>query len=228
METHVLKISQIRLNGDNPRTITTDKFRKLIDSILVFPEMLNIRPIVVDGNMVALGGNMRCNALKSISKMGIEEITDRMQGVSDFTEKTVDEQKKLATYWAEWLDKPTAPVIIANGLTEDEKKQFIIKDNSSFGKWDYDLLANSWDGAKLGDWGIDVWDALPMPREEEKHDTTEREDDIISDEEIDGYGNEDRLKKIEVIIPNNLSDKADAIKAIIIESLYQYSDVKIK
>lgn len=44
----------------------------------------------------------------------------------------------------------------ADDLTEDEKKQFIIKDNSSFGDWDWDLLANEWDAEELEDWGIDL------------------------------------------------------------------------
>tara|TARA_Y100001973_G_C5158472_1_gene312189 strand:- start:710 stop:1288 length:579 start_codon:yes stop_codon:yes gene_type:complete len=42
-------------------------------------------------------------------------------------------------------------------LTEEQKKQFIIKDNASFGDWDWDLLANEWESSELKDWGIDVW-----------------------------------------------------------------------
>lgn len=42
-------------------------------------------------------------------------------------------------------------------LTEEEKKQFIIKDNSSFGDWDWDILANEWNNNELNEWGLDVW-----------------------------------------------------------------------
>lgn len=44
----------------------------------------------------------------------------------------------------------------ANELTEEEKKEFIIKDNSGFGEWDFDILANEWDTDKLVEWGVDV------------------------------------------------------------------------
>ena len=49
------------------------------------------------------------------------------------------------------------PIIVANELTEDEKQAFVIKDNLSFGEWDYDLLSNEWDSVELDDWGLDVW-----------------------------------------------------------------------
>ena len=49
------------------------------------------------------------------------------------------------------------PIIVANELTEDEKQAFVIKDNLSFGDWDYDLLSNEWDSVELDDWGLDVW-----------------------------------------------------------------------
>lgn len=49
------------------------------------------------------------------------------------------------------------PIIVADELTEDEKQAFVIKDNLSFGEWDYDLLSNEWDSVELDDWGLDVW-----------------------------------------------------------------------
>ena len=47
-------------------------------------------------------------------------------------------------------------------LTDEQKKQFVIKDNASFGDWDWDILANEWNNKDLLDWGIDVW----QPEEE--------------------------------------------------------------
>ena len=49
------------------------------------------------------------------------------------------------------------PVVKAEGLTKEQKKEFIIKDNVSFGEWDWDALANDWDAADLPDWGLEVW-----------------------------------------------------------------------
>ena len=112
-------IRQVRSNPDNPRFIKGDKFEKLVKSIREFPQMLELRPIVVNKDMVVLGGNMR---LKACEEAGIEQV----------------------------------PIIFADNLTEEQQKEFIIKDNSSFGEWDWDLLANEWDVDMLNDWGIDV------------------------------------------------------------------------
>ena len=59
-----MKIEDIKENPDNPRTIKKSKFRKLVNSINNFPQMLELRPIVVDENNVVLGGNMRLKALQ--------------------------------------------------------------------------------------------------------------------------------------------------------------------
>jgi hypothetical protein len=120
METQILKISEIKLNPNNPRLIKDDKFKKLVKSIQDFPQMLNIRPIVVNSDMIILGGNMRFKACK---EAGLKEI----------------------------------PVIIAKDLTEDQQKEFLIKDNTSGGEWDWDMLANEWEPELLDEWGLDVW-----------------------------------------------------------------------
>lgn len=113
------KLSDIKLNPNNPRLIKDDKFKKLVKSIQDFPEMLDIRPIVVNADMVILGGNMRFKACK---EAGLKEI----------------------------------PVIIADNLTEEQQREFLIKDNTSGGEWDFEMLANEWDVEQLEEWGLDV------------------------------------------------------------------------
>ena len=115
-----VKISKVKGNPSNPRIIKNDKFKKLVKSIQEFPEMLKLRPIVVDEDFMVLGGNMR---LKASKEAGLKEV---------------------------WID-------IAEGLTEDQKKEFIVKDNVGFGEWEWDMLANEWDSVKLTEWGLDVW-----------------------------------------------------------------------
>ena len=115
-----VKISKVKGNPNNPRIIKNDKFKKLVKSIQEFPEMLKLRPIVVDEDMMVLGGNMR---LKASKDAGLKEV---------------------------WVE-------VAEGLTEEQKKEFIVKDNVGFGEWDWDMLGNVWDNAKLGEWGMDVW-----------------------------------------------------------------------
>lgn len=120
METIRVKITDIKNNPNNPRIIKDDKFKKLVQSIKDFPKMLEIRPIVVNSDMIVLGGNMR---LKASKEAGIKEVS----------------------------------IIIADNLTEDEQRQFIIKDNVAGGEWDWDMLANEWNSEELSDWGLDVW-----------------------------------------------------------------------
>ena len=116
----LIKISQVKSNPNNPRLIKNDKFKKLVKSVQDFPEMLELRPIVVDEDMIVLGGNMR---LKASKDAGLKEV---------------------------WIE-------VAEGLTEEQKKEFIVKDNVGFGEWEWDMLANEWDSVQLAEWGLDVW-----------------------------------------------------------------------
>jgi len=113
-----VKVTEVISNANNPRLIKDDKFRKLVKSIQEFPDMLNVRPLVVNKDMVVLGGNMR---LKAIKEAGIKEINIEI---------------------VDW--------------SEDKQKEFIIKDNASFGEWDWSDLANNWDSEELTDWGVDI------------------------------------------------------------------------
>jgi hypothetical protein len=124
MKTQKVKISEVKMNPNNPRVIKDDKFSKLVRSIQEFPKMLDIRPIVVNSDMIVLGGNMR---LKACKEAGLKEV----------------------------------PIILADNLTEDEQKQFIIKDNVGFGEWDWDMLANEWEPELLQNWGLEVWKPAP-------------------------------------------------------------------
>ena len=127
-----VKISKVKGNPSNPRIIKNDKFKKLVTSIKEFPEMLKLRPIVVDEDMIVLGGNMR---LKASKDAGLKEV---------------------------WIE-------VAEGLTEEQKKEFIVKDNVSFGEWEWDMLANEWDSVEITDWGLDVWQNEDDIKEEENN-----------------------------------------------------------
>lgn len=192
MEVQLIKLNKIKVNDKNPRTITEDKLRRLIESILVFPKMLAIRPIVVDDKGVALGGNMRTRALKEIKKIGRDGIPERLQKIRQYANKTQEDKNELLAFWDAWFNIDTVPVIQADTLTEEEKREFIIKDNSSFGAWDWDVLANEWESEQLDDWGVDVWQPQQL-------DNTSSNDDVFNlPEELDGVDiNPDDLPKIE-------------------------------
>ena len=192
MEVQLIKLSKIKVNDKNPRTITEDKLRRLVESILVFPKMLMIRPVVIDDKGVALGGNMRTRALKEIKKLGHDGLQARLQQIRQFNNKPVEEQNEIIQHWEAWFKSDTVPVLYADTLTEEEKREFIIKDNSSFGAWDWDALANEWDAEELDDWGVDVWQPQQL-------DNTSSNDDVFNlPEELDGVDiNPDDLPKIE-------------------------------
>lgn len=101
-----LKITQIKVNGDNPRTITGDKFNKLINSILIFPKMLRLRPVVIDKMFVVIGGNMRTNALNEIAKMSADKLINRLENLPEYKERNAAERTTLCEYWRKWLKKP--------------------------------------------------------------------------------------------------------------------------
>jgi ParB-like chromosome segregation protein Spo0J len=119
MKTKIVKISDVKINPNNPRLIKDDKFAKLVQSIKDLPQMLDIRPIVVNSDMVVLGGNMR---LKACKEAGLKQV----------------------------------PIIIADNLTEDQQREFLIKDNVSGGEWDWQIIANDWDPQQLNEWGLNV------------------------------------------------------------------------
>jgi len=81
MKIEKIAINKIKLNPNNPRLIKDDKFAKLVQSIKDFPEMLEIRPIVVNDDMIILGGNMRFKACK---EAGLKEVSIiKVSGLSE-------------------------------------------------------------------------------------------------------------------------------------------------
>lgn len=155
MNTNELKISQIAENLSNPRSIEPEALERLVESILAFPKMLELRPIVVDEMNTALGGNMRVQALKKIAEMTAEQIKERLSAKKGFATKPAAEQEAILTYWSKWLRKKTAYVAKASELTESEKNQFVVKDNVSYGEWDTEGMRDI-DADLLQDWGIDI------------------------------------------------------------------------
>lgn len=149
----------MRANADNPRTISDEDKQRLVNSILEFPKMLKIRPIVIDKEGVILGGNMRHNALTQIAAMKADDIRAAIKGLRSSQERNADEVEKLIDQWAEWLKEPFAYIVEASTFTETERKEFVIKDNVYFGQWDWDALDN-FSQDDLQDWGVSTWGGL--------------------------------------------------------------------
>lgn len=152
-----VKLSKLKLNPKNPRRISEAKMNALIDSILIFPKMLALRPIVVDG-LVALGGNQRTKALKEIAKMDIATIRERLEAKKAWGRMTDEQKTEHLDYWTEWLKTKDVIIKDADTLTEEEKDEFTAKDNVQFGDWDLNEISKEWDVELLEDWGVEAWE----------------------------------------------------------------------
>lgn len=210
MDTKLTELSNVHVNKKNPRTISADKFKKLINSLLSLPKMLEIRPIAVDGKGVALGGNMRFRALSEIAKMTEDDLRTRLDTIRDVKKKTAAERKALLDYWVKWVAKPVVPVVDASTLTPAEQKEFIIKDNGDFGQWDYDALANEWNADDLNDWGVDVWQNKEVDEVFGASDTATPSNSPLSPEASEILANE-QDNDTPVDFGNNLPDELKGV-----------------
>ena len=117
MSAELISIKKIKPNPKNPRFIKDYKYKELLESLRTSFWMMEARPIVVDKNMVVLGGNQRLRACQELK----------------YKEAWVEDGSK-------W--------------TKEQQAEFIIKDNTHYGDWDYDMLANEWDQKNLQAWGV--------------------------------------------------------------------------
>lgn len=118
----MIELKQLNFYPDNPRIWIKKEMEKLKKSLVQFPKMMEIRPIVIDENKNILSGNMKKQAFL---ELGIFEIPE---------------------HW----------VKVVEGLTEEEKREFLIKDNTHYGNWDWEKVCNEWDEEPVEDWGLSV------------------------------------------------------------------------
>ena len=128
-----LKINEINLNEENPRTIKEVKFKKLVKSVKELPQMLDMRPIIVDEKRTILGGNMRYRACV---EAGLKEVP-----VFEYTKKH---------------HKTTDAYKIHKKTYKETCEEIVVKDNVSFGDWDWDMLGNGYSFNLLDDWSVDL------------------------------------------------------------------------
>ena len=121
-----MKISKLKNNPNNPRFIKDDKFEKLKKSISEFPEMMEKRPIVC-----------------------VTDVDGKLYPLGgNMRLKALQElgYKEISDNW----------ILLADEWTEEQRREFVIKDNVGFGEWDWEELANAWDSEQLDDWGLDL------------------------------------------------------------------------
>lgn len=117
VEVLTIGIDKLKPREDNPRKIHRKQYDELKKSLQEFPEMKQLREIIIDEDHAILAGTQRY-------------FVQRDLGYKDLLVKQV------------------------TGLTEKQKRQFIVKDNNHSGEWDTDIIANMWDAEELADWGV--------------------------------------------------------------------------
>jgi hypothetical protein len=121
-----MKISQLKPNPNNPRLIKDDKFKKLVTSLREFPEMMEKRPMVC--------------VTDTDGKLYPLGGNMRLKALKEIGYKEIPDN---------WI-------MLADEWSEEKRKEFVIKDNVSFGEFDWDTLANEWDVEELTEWGLDI------------------------------------------------------------------------
>lgn len=117
---YIAKIADLKKNDKNPRKINRTKYEELKQSLVEFPEMKQLREIIIDEDNKILAGHQRVYALE---ELGYEDVYVRQ----------------------------------VSGLTQDQKDEFMAKDNVHQGTWDTDIIANQWDTDKLEKFGVPVF-----------------------------------------------------------------------
>ena len=125
----MIPISKLKLNPTNPRTIKKDQLEKLKRSIKSFPEMMEKRPMVC--------------VTDEDGKLYPLGGNMRLRAIKEMGFKEIPET---------W-------VALADEWTEEQRREFIVKDNANLGDWNWDELQENWDLDLISEWGVDLeWD----------------------------------------------------------------------
>lgn len=151
-------IRKLKANPDNPRTMSEFMEGKLIESILVFPKMLELRPILINKDDVIIGGNGRVECLNKILELDDNEIEDYMFNQKKFRMATSEEQTALLAFWAKWKSKPVVPVRVLDDISAEEEKEILVKDNLHYGEDDIEIMKRHFEREAIGDYlGSVAW-----------------------------------------------------------------------
>jgi len=135
-----MKLTNLKSNPSNPRIIKDDKFKKLVKSIKDFPEMMDKRPIVC-----------------------VTDVDGKLYPLGG-------NMRLKALQELNFKEIPDSWVMLADNWTQEQRKEFIIKDNVGYGEWDWEDLANNWDEQLLTEWGLDIPNFEPEVLEAEEDD----------------------------------------------------------
>ena len=140
MKSAKILIDKLVPYADNPRKISDFMLGKLVESVLTFSEMLDLRKIVVDKGYVIIGGNQRYKALKKILDMSVEQIESALQSQRSYRDLPFQSQENILNKWLDWKSNPVVDVLVADDFSDLERSEFIVRDNTHFGDDDVSVI----------------------------------------------------------------------------------------
>tara|TARA_R110000823_G_scaffold218314_1_gene347575 strand:+ start:27 stop:674 length:648 start_codon:yes stop_codon:yes gene_type:complete len=126
-------INTIFAHPKNPRFIRSEKYLEQKQSIIETPEMMDLRPVLIDENNIILGGHQRWRACKELKWKDIPVI--------QYTREMHLKSESWTVYGKTY---------------EDVGAEVAIKDNTHYGEFDWNILANQWELDDLQKWGVNV------------------------------------------------------------------------
>lgn len=152
-----ISVNELKQNPINPRKIKAASLKKLQQSIMLFPKMLNeAKMVIADEELVLLSGNQRVKVLQEeilakepFAWKVVLQDNDRYQTMSE------NEREAVISYWEKWKENPVITVDVQDGLTEDQKKELIVKENNEYGDFDYEKAEILFDEVTLVGFGVD-------------------------------------------------------------------------
>jgi len=191
-----MKLNELTTNVKNPRILKDARFKKLLNKILCYPNLLSKNRLTYDSSNLntVLAGTQRLATLNYIVKsMPLKQleskIIDAQKALSLNNETLLNNSIAIFTELKQSKEVPKEWIQDVIGLSEDEKQAFILIDNLNDGEWDLDAIANEWD-IDTGEWGLISWD---VPNHED-----------MTEEEINGFFEEDNrdetLEKNKIVL----------------------------
>lgn len=149
-----VNINELVINPINPRKIRIEQKRRLQQSIMLFPKMLNIRDIIVNKDKIVLAGNQRTSILKEIINTSPLDWMVILQENEKWTAMKETDREDILEHWKKWINNPQVEVSVVS-LSADEEKELIIKDNQEYGEFDFETLRHIYDDVNLINFGMD-------------------------------------------------------------------------
>lgn len=179
METIKIGIGQLKNSNYNPRVIDTFKYESLKKSLIELPDMLEVRPLIIDEDFNILAGNMRYRACLDLG----------------YTEVYV----KQCLY-----------------LTEEEKKELMVKDNISYGEWDEQIISDNFNTTWVNEWlGREIIDYSALLYDDVTDEIDAMHSNIKKSVHIKIHGNFEQAKELE----KHFKERKIYIGGLLIEKL---------